>query len=136
MSGLVLHLLSPQRGERFDEVLAFQGVDASGGFSMWSRHERFVTVLATGLCSARLADGSELLIAVPGGVAYFLANELRVAARYYECGSDASALREALQARMDEERAQLARAQAAVVRLEQQLLRQLWRAGQDMGFGR
>lgn len=136
MSGLVLHLQSPQRADRTEGVVAFQGTDASGSFSIWPRHERLVTILSRGLCSARLTDGGELLIALPGAVAYFLGNELRIAARYYECGTDAHALRAALQARMMEEGPQVARAHAAIVRLEHQLVRQLWLAAQDTGLRR
>ena len=134
MSGFVLYLQSPLRCERLDDVVSFQGADKSGSFSIWPRHERFVTVLAMGLCIIRSGDGSEALLALPGGVAYFLANELKVSTRYYERGADAATLLDALRTRMESERAKLARTREAVLKLERQLLRQIWAAAREAQF--
>lgn len=131
MTSFTLDLQSPLRCERFDDVVAFKGADATGSFSLWARHERFVTVLEVGLCSARMGGGREMLIALPGAVAYFAANELRISTRYYRCGDDPQALIGGLRTQMNEDRIRLRRTREAIDRLERELLRQLWHAGRE-----
>jgi F-type H+-transporting ATPase subunit epsilon len=55
------------RVSRIDGLIAFVAADASGSFGLRPGHERFVTSLAPGLVTFRLADGGTRYIACAGG---------------------------------------------------------------------
>jgi F-type H+-transporting ATPase subunit epsilon len=76
-----VQLLAADRGERVDGVASFVGEDASGSFGLMARHQRFMTVLAFGLARLTLADGSRRYLGLPGGLLYFVDNELRIFTR-------------------------------------------------------
>ena len=83
MSSFTLHLFSAERTERVDEVASFVGEDKSGSFGLLARHERFMTVLTFGLARLLLADGRREYLGFPGGLLYFIDNELRISTRRY-----------------------------------------------------
>jgi F-type H+-transporting ATPase subunit epsilon len=83
VSSFSVHLLAADRYERIDGAVSFVGEDKSGSFGLLARHERFMTVLDFGLARITLADGSLQYLGFPGGLAYFIGNELRTSTRRY-----------------------------------------------------
>ena len=127
MNRFPVHLQSATQYERIDDVECFVGRDASGAFGLLARHERMMTVLGFGLARLRTADGTWHYVALPGGLAYFADGELTVSARRYVLGDDygrvATAVDETLRA---EERA-LRALKESVTRLEDEMVRRIWR---------
>lgn len=120
-----LHLCAADRYELIEGVAAFTGEDASGSFGLQARHERFMTSLGFGLARLSLADGSRQYLALPGGLLYFVDNELRISTRRYLRGSDAGAIASALTRELLQEEEALRQTRRKLQRLEAEMLRQV-----------
>ncbi|MDE2300900.1 MAG: hypothetical protein KGL99_13440 [Burkholderiales bacterium] len=122
MNTFRLHLLGADRGETIDGVASFVGEDPSGSFGLMARHERFMTVLAFGLARLTLADGARRFVGLPGGLAYFVDNELRISTRRYLLGTDAAAIAATLAQEMLAQERDLAQTRRKLHRLEAEML--------------
>jgi F-type H+-transporting ATPase subunit epsilon len=129
MSGFTLHLQHAQRYERVDGVRAFIGVDASGSFGLMAGHERFITSLVFGLSRYRDAAGGWQYLALPGGLLYFVDNELFLSSRRLIHGSDLEQVSALLRTQLAAEERELAAVHASLQRLEQEMLKRLRRLG-------
>ena len=118
-----LHLCAADRYELIEGVSAFSGEDASGGFGLQARHQRFLTSLGFGLARLSLADGSRQYLGLPGGLLYFIDNELRISTRRYLRGSDAGAIASALTRELLEEEEALRQTRRKLQRLEAEMQR-------------
>ena len=118
-----LHLCAADRYELIEGVAAFTGADASGSFGLLARHERFMTSLGFGLARLSLADGSRQYLALPGGLLYFVDNELRISTRRYLRGSDAGAIASALTRELLQEEEALRQTRRKLQRLEAEMQR-------------
>ena len=124
---LVLHLEGATQYERIDGVASFVGEDESGSFGILPGHARMMTVLRTGLARFRLAAEDWQFLALPGAVVLFADNHLHLATRRYLRDADyeriSAALREQLLAEEDTLRA----VRQSVRRLEDEMLKRLWK---------
>lgn len=125
MNTFRVELLATEAGETIDDVASFVGEDASGSFGLMANHERFMTVLGFGLARLRLADGRRRYVGLPGGLLYFVDNELRLSTRHYLAGDDAAAIAAALAQQMLAEQKLLAQALHKLHRLETEMLQRL-----------
>lgn len=125
MNTFSVQLLATDRAETIDGVAAFVGEDASGSFGLMAHHLRFMTVLGFGLARLTLADGSRRYLGLPGGLLYFVDNELRISTRRYLVGSDAAAIGRTLAQVMLAEEQALALTRQKLHRLEAEMLQQL-----------
>lgn len=131
MSGFSAHLYAADRYERIADVASFSGEDSSGRFGLLPRHERFMTALSFGLARLVLADGRREYLGFPGGLLYFVDNELRISTRRYLRDSDAERIAQALsRALLDEERA-LNETRRRLHRLEAEMLKSLVQLGRE-----
>jgi F-type H+-transporting ATPase subunit epsilon len=128
MNGFSLTLFGTARTQRIDGVQAFVGLDASGLFGLRAGHESFMTVLAHGLHRYQRADGSWVYLALPGGLARFTDNRLRISCQRFLEHDDYRGLVDRLDAELRKESAQLAATRASVHNLERELLQRLLKA--------
>lgn len=125
MNTFRVQLLAADRGQAIDGVASFVGEDASGSFGLMAHHVRFMTVLSFGLARLRLAEGVWQYLGLPGGLLYFMDNELRISTRRYVLGSDASAIAGTLAQEMLAEEQALAETRSKLRRLEAQMLERM-----------
>jgi F-type H+-transporting ATPase subunit epsilon len=125
MNTFEVQLLAADRGETIGDVASFVGEDASGSFGLMAHHQRFMTVLAFGLARLTLADGGKQYVGLPGGLLYFVDNELRISTRRYLIGTDAAAIGATLAQVMLAEEQALALTRQKLHRLEAEMLQRL-----------
>jgi len=87
------------------------------------------TVLAFGLARFRVGGQAWQFVALPGGVAYFADDVLRIATRKYLYGQDFRKVSAALEDEFLAEERQIATVRENLQRLEQEMLRRLWEMG-------
>jgi F-type H+-transporting ATPase subunit epsilon len=129
MSTFTLHLLATDRTEIIENVASFTGEDKSGSFGLLARHERFMTALTFGLARLLLADGSHEYLGFPGGLLYFVDNELRISTRRYLRDTDVERIAQSLTRELLEEEQGLAETRHKLHRLEAEMLRRLAQLG-------
>ena len=131
MNTFTLHLLAADRCESIEGVASFVGEDKSGSFGLLAGHDRFMTALTFGLARLLMADGSREYLALPGGLLYFIDNELRISTRRYLRDTNAENLAEVLSREMLEEEQALNETRHKLHRLEAEMLRRLAQLGMD-----
>jgi F-type H+-transporting ATPase subunit epsilon len=129
MNTFSLHLFAADRYERIDDVVSFTGEDGSGRFGLLARHERFMTALTFGLARILMADGSRDYLGFPGGLLYFLDNELRISTRRYLRDTDVERIAQALTRELLMEEQALEQTRRKLHRLEAEMLRRLAQLG-------
>lgn len=129
MNVFKLHLFATDRHELIEGVASFTGEDGSGGFGVQARHERFMTTLTFGLARLLLADGRREYLGLPGGLLYFVDNELRISTRRYLRGTDAAAIAGALARELLEEEQALEQTRRKLHRLEAEMVRHVAQLG-------
>ena len=131
MNTFTLHLFAADRSECIEGVTSFTGEDKSGSFGLLARHDRFMTALTFGLARLLLADGNREYLGFPGGLLYFVDNELRISTRRYLRDSDAEHIAQALTRELLEEEQALEQTRRKLHRLEAEMLRHLAQLGRD-----
>jgi F-type H+-transporting ATPase subunit epsilon len=129
MNTFAVYLLAADRYERIDGVASFVGEDKTGSFGLQARHDRFMTVLTFGLARLLLADGSREYLAFPGGLVYFVDNELRISTRRYLRDTDVARISRALTQELLEEEQALEQTRRKLHRLEAEMLKRLAQVG-------
>lgn len=127
MNTFDIHLLSPRANEHITGVAAFVGEDPSGQFAIRAHREAFITALVSGLSRIHHADDHWDYLAQPGSVLYFAGNTLTLATRDYLRSDDLNAVSRALEERFAAEEQALGQLHTQLRRLEQEMLRRLWR---------
>jgi F-type H+-transporting ATPase subunit epsilon len=129
MRTFVLHLESATQYERIEGVVSFVGEDASGSFGILPGHGRMSTVLEVGLSRFRVAGGEWQYLAAPGAVVRCAEDELHFSARRYLRDSDLERVRVALQEELLAEEDALQSVKLSLRRLEDEMLKRLWKLG-------
>ena len=131
MNTFTLHLFAADRYERIENVAGFTGEDKSGSFGLLARHERFMTALTFGLARLLMADGSREYLGFPGGLLYFIDNELRISTRRYLRDTDVERIARSLTRELLEEEQALEQTRRKLHRLEAEMLRHLAQLGME-----
>jgi len=126
-----LHLFAADRTEVLAGVTSFTGEDASGSFGLLANHDRFMAALTFGLARLALADGRREYLGFPGGLLYFIDNELRISSRRYLRDTDVERITQALTRELLEEERALEQTRRKLHRLETEMLRSLALLGQE-----
>lgn len=126
MSTFTLRLYSAAKAEQIDGVRAFIGEDASGSFGLLAGHARFVTALSFGLARFQVEGQPWQYLALPGAVAYFCSNVLRVSTRRYFKGDDYRRISAALRSQLLAEEGELRAVKAGLRRMEDEMLNRFW----------
>jgi len=130
MNTFIVHLLAADRTGIIENVASFTGEDRSGSFGLLARHDRFMTALTFGLARLALADGTREYLGFPGGLLYFVDNELRISTRRYLRDTDVARITQALTRELLEEEQALEQTRRKLHRLETEMLRRLAELGQ------
>jgi F-type H+-transporting ATPase subunit epsilon len=131
MNTFTVHLFAADRYEQIGNVESFTGEDKSGRFGLLARHDRFMTALTFGLARLLLADGSREYLGFPGGLLYFVGNELRISTRRYLRDTDVERIAHALTRELLEEDRALHETRRKLHRLETEMLRRLAQLGRE-----
>jgi len=131
MNTFTVHLFAADRYERIDAVASFVGEDRSGSFGLLARHDRFMTALTFGLARLRRVHGAWEYLGFPGGLLYFIDNELRISTRRYLRDTDVERITQALTRELLEEEQALAETRRKLHRLEAEMLRRLAQLGRE-----
>jgi len=124
-----LRLQDATRTEEIAGVSSFVGEDASGSFGILAGHSRMLTALLIGLARFRVGEGAWRYLAVPGAVLYFQDNVLTLSTRRYLLDDDYRRISQALQQQLLAEEEQLHTMKASLHRMEEAMLRRLWKIG-------
>jgi len=126
-----LILLGAFQQQRIKGVSSFVGEDASGSFGLQAGHERFMTSLVFGLARFRCGEQPWKFLALPRALAYFVDNELFLCTRRFLMDTDYSRISSQLtdQLLADEENQRSMREHMG--RMEEEVLRRLWKLGRE-----
>ena len=128
MTSFALEIQSPARGTtRFENVVSFSGRDSSGSFGVLVNAERRMTVLAYGIARFQRVDGSQVYLALPGGLLYFRNNELVIVTQNYGRSSDFDEITRSLQNEIRTSEAELHETRQSLRRLDEEILKRLTR---------
>ena len=129
MNSFPMHLQSATQYERVDNVTSFVGEDDSGSFGILAGHTRAMTLLSFGLARFRAGNRSWEYLALPGGLAYFIDGQLYVSTRRYLRSQDYDGLSIALRREIRAEEVALSEVKQSMRRLEEEMLKRLWKIG-------
>ncbi|NGZ10191.1 MAG: F0F1 ATP synthase subunit epsilon [Nitrospira sp. LK70] len=126
MTEFVMHLQSATQYECIERVTMFVGEDASGSLGIMAGHHRMMTPLQFGLARFRTENGGWQFLALPGGLLYFVDNELFLNTRRYLRSPDYARITQALEEQLRGEEAALRELKESFHRLEEEMFRRLW----------
>lgn len=121
-----LHLMSTTRSEWISDVVRFTGRDASGSFGILANASRRMTVLVFGLAHVQDAAGKIEYLALPGGVLYFVNNELRIATTKFVRSSELGEISAALESQLRQEEEGLRDIKHSLHRLDEEIMKRLY----------
>ena len=129
MNGFVLKLLHATGSETIDDVISFVGEDASGSFGILAGHRRMMTILVTGLARFRTGRNDWHYLALPGALIYLNDGVLTIGTRRYLMDDDYMRISKALQEQLIAEEEELRVIREGVHRMEEEILKRLWKMG-------
>jgi F-type H+-transporting ATPase subunit epsilon len=126
MNTFELNLFDATHEQRFTGVRSFLGNDATGSFGIQAHHARFMTAMIFGLARFNLNSGEWYYLALPGGIAYFKANQLTLSTRHFIIDTDLERIGTQLQQQLVAEELELRATRESIQRMEQAMLQRLW----------
>ena len=121
-----LHLMSATRSEWIPDVVRFTGRDGSGSFGILANASRRMTVLVFGLAHVQDAAGKIEYVALPGGVLYFVNNELRIATTKFVRSPQLEEISAGLESQIRQEEEGLRDIKQSLHRLDEEIMRRLY----------
>lgn len=97
MKTFTLNLQSASQNEKIENVTSFVSEDNTGRFGILPDHARMIAYLSFGISWFREKNATERYIALPGGVLYFINNQLYLSTSYYLVDQDYHRLTEKLE---------------------------------------
>lgn len=130
MTSFRLTLLSSRQSETIDGVVSFTGRSKTGSFGILANAERRMTALSFGLARFRTEAGATEYLALPGGILYFVENDLSIVTISYLRSTDYTKIRDLLDEtiRIDEERIREIR--VSLHRLDQEIIQKMTKLGE------
>ncbi|MBX3616311.1 F0F1 ATP synthase subunit epsilon [Nitrosomonas sp.] len=126
MKSFALHIQSATQYTLVEELTCFVGADSSGSFGILSGHARMITALNYGLARYRLQNDEWRYLAFPGGILYFVNNQLYISTRRYLSDPDYQRISTELLEQLLVEETQLKKIKDSLRQLEQEMFRRLW----------
>lgn len=137
MNTFTLHVQSAQQCLQFDNVTSFVGRDASGSLGLMPQHERFITLLETGLCRFRQEHAAWHYLALVEGILYFNAGACYISTTQFIIGDNPDTMAQAIKRLLSEDENTLSQLKKSINVLEQETFRRLWeiqhREGSPLG---
>lgn len=126
MTTFTLYLQSHTQHEKFENVVSFKGEDASGQFGILAHHDYMMTCLVAGLIEYRFQDQQATYVALPGGILYFLNNELYIATRTYFKSQDYANVVKVMDEKIKQEEEELIATKESLHHLDTEMMKRLW----------
>lgn len=121
-----LHLMSPDKSEWISDVFRFTGQDSAGSFGIMAHAARRITVLVFGLAHFETSDDHLEYLAMPGGVLYFIDDNLLIATTHFVRAAGLDEVTEALDQRLRKEEEGLRDIRKSLQNLDQQMMKRLY----------
>ena len=121
-----LHLMSATRSEWIPDLIRFTGRDAAGSFGIMANAFRRIAVLSFGLAHFETAGGAVEYLAMPGGLLYFVDNELRIATTHFVRGPGLEEVSEALDRQLRSEEEALRDIRQSLHRLDEEMMKRMY----------
>ena len=134
MKTFLLHLMSATRSEWIPDVVRFTGRDTSGSFGILANASRRMTVLVFGLAHLQDAAGKVEYLALPGGVLYFVDNELRIATTKFVRSPEVDEISAALESQLRQDEEGLRDIKQSLHRLDEEIMKRLYELKRQPGI--
>jgi F-type H+-transporting ATPase subunit epsilon len=131
MNTFELHLQSGTQYEKIPDVISFVGEDVSGQFGVLANHARMMTCLIYGLATFRCRNNETEYLALPGGVLYFIRNQLYINTRHYLRSKDYQVILTAMDEELHNEEEGVRSIKESLHRLDKEMLKRLWELKQQ-----
>ncbi len=131
MKTFALHIQSATQYTCVQDAASFVGVDASGSFGILANHGRMMTALTYGLARYQLQNGTRHYLAFPGGILYFVNNQLHISTRRFLSDTDYERISAGLLEQLLAEETELKKIKDSLCELEQEMFRRLWQMGRS-----
>ena len=135
MNTFTLYVQSAQQCVQFENVISFVGRDSSGSLGLMSQHERYITLLETGLCRFRQEGAAWQYLALMEGILYFNADACHISTTQFVIGEDSKTMMQAIKQLLLEDKEMLSQLKQSVNTLEQETFRRLWDIQHREGSG-
>lgn len=122
-----IHLMSATQSEWIPDAVRFTGRDASGSFGILANASRRMTALVFGLAHWQNAAGNVEYLALPGGVLYFVNNELRIATTKFVRSPEIEGISAALENQLRQEEEELRDIKQSLHRLDEEIMKRLYK---------
>jgi F-type H+-transporting ATPase subunit epsilon len=132
MKTFLLTIHDAAHTQTIEDIVSFTGEDLSGSFGILAGRERFITCLSFGMARVHTSAGQVLYLAMPGGVLYFVNNNLMISTRHFVVGDNFDHIQKILQQDILEEEIQLKTLKKSFHTMENELLKRLLRTGQPL----
>lgn len=126
MTTFNLYLQSGTQFEEIRQVVSFVGEDASGEFGILAHHARMIACLNYGLAWFRSDNDEISYLALPGGVLYFVNNELYISTRYFIRSKNYQEIETAITETLQIEEESVRNIKETLHRLDEAMLKHLW----------
>ncbi|MBI3479688.1 MAG: F0F1 ATP synthase subunit epsilon [Nitrosomonadales bacterium] len=131
MKTFSMHVQSATQYEHIEGVTSFVGEDESGSFGIRACHERITTALSYGLARYQSQQGDWRYLAFPGGILYFVNNELYISTRRFLHDANYERISAGLLEKLLKEEEELRAIKESLYHLEQEMFRRLWQMGRS-----
>lgn len=111
--------------ENFDDVISFCGKGEDGMFGILANAERRIYSLKYGLAYFKNADGSIEYLALPGGILYFVSNNLSIATRNYVRSSEYREVNAILEQKIKAEEEMIGEIKRNLHEIDQEIIKRL-----------
>lgn len=125
MTTFTMHLQSSTQYEKLDNITSFVGEDTSGQFGILANHARMMACLKYGMSRFRYDNEETEYLALPGGVVYFVDNQLYVSTRHYLRSKDYQTIETALEENLRAEEENLNSIRESLRRLDEEIFNRL-----------
>lgn len=126
MTTFTMHLQSSTQYEKVQNIKNFVGEDSSGQFGILANHARMMTCLNFGMSRFRYDNDETEYLALPGGVIYFIDNQLFICTRHYLRSKDYQSIEIALDKEFRIEEENVRSIKESLMRLDEEILKRLW----------
>lgn len=127
MTAFSLVLQSPVQTQRIEGVRSLVARDRSGSFGVLAGHARMITLAQPGLLRLLRGSNGWEYAAHAGGLLYALGSEVFLCTSRFLTGTDYNGLRGTLEGELRAERESLKIQRSNVARIEEEMMRRLWR---------
>lgn len=125
MNTFQLHLQSATQNEKINDVISFMAEDRTGQFGILANHARFMTTLVYGLAKYITQKHETEYLVLPGGLLYFVNNQLYISTRHYLRNNNYQTLLIIMDKELNIEDEKIRSTKESLHRLDEEILKRL-----------